>query len=131
MTAVLDAWDALDLEAALSDAARGLRCLGDDRPLDVRRADALGLLARPQRVLHLGQPAAGDTDADGQRKRSDSSVINSYVHTSRADLARFSPAQSGPPTVVEAGSDAVDSSGRARASISLRPAAPRTTPKSA
>ncbi len=62
VSAVLGAWDALDLDAALGDVARDLRASGDSRGVDLGRAEALGLLAHPQRVLDLGQ-AADDTDA--------------------------------------------------------------------
>ena len=110
MSAVLDAWDALDLDAALGDVARDLRALGDSRGVDLRRAEALGLLAHPQRVLDLGR-AADHTDAGsetgtgtgtevvstdamclrtsglgGAVEPTAGSVINLYVHTGLADL---------------------------------------------
>lgn len=50
VTARLDTLDALDLEASVGDLAGVLVRLGDDRPVDVRRATALGLLAHPQRA---------------------------------------------------------------------------------
>lgn len=62
LDAVLDVADALELEATLSELAAGLAAAGDTSPLDVRRAKALGLLARgevpkaPRRrrvVLHV------------------------------------------------------------------------------
>src|SRR4051794_40887646 len=49
----LDTLDALDLDHAVTDLAPTLGDLGDDRPLDIRRATALGLLANPQRALNL------------------------------------------------------------------------------
>lgn len=48
--AVLDAADALDLDAALADLASDLARAGDTDPLDVRRARAMGLLARGESV---------------------------------------------------------------------------------
>lgn len=59
MSAVLDAWDALDLDAAWSGVAADLRSLGDTREWDLRRAEALALLAHPQRVLGVGPDGAG------------------------------------------------------------------------
>ena len=61
MTARLDTLDALDLDGSLADLASTIGRLGDDRPLDLRRATALGMLAHPQRALAL---AHGDTDTD-------------------------------------------------------------------
>src|SRR3954451_7709548 len=53
VSARLDTLDALDLDNAVTDLATTMGTLGDDRPLDVRRATALGLLANPQRALDL------------------------------------------------------------------------------
>src|SRR3954451_8937368 len=53
LNARLDTLDALDLDNAVTDLATTMGTLGDDRPLDVRRATALGLLANPQRALDL------------------------------------------------------------------------------
>src|SRR4051794_12527834 len=53
LNARLDTLDALDLDNAVTDLATTLGTLGDDRPLGVRRATALGLLANPQRALDL------------------------------------------------------------------------------
>jgi len=50
LEAILDAADALDLDAALSDVAADLAKAGDTDPWDVRRAKALGLLARGEAV---------------------------------------------------------------------------------
>ncbi len=57
LTATLDTLDALDLEASVTHLAATMRRLGDDNSLGVRRAHALGLLARPQRALDLFAPA--------------------------------------------------------------------------
>jgi hypothetical protein len=63
LIARLDTLDALDLETAVGDLAAEMGRLGDDRPLEVRRATALGLLAHPQRALDLanGIPLTPDT----------------------------------------------------------------------
>jgi hypothetical protein len=53
MTARLDMLDALDLDGSLADLAATLGRLGDQRPLDQRRAAALAMLAHPRRVLAL------------------------------------------------------------------------------
>src|SRR3954454_6468193 len=65
LSARLDTLDALDLDNAVTDLATTMGTLGDDRPLDVRRATALGLLANPQRALDLFRhrtPALPDTN---------------------------------------------------------------------
>src|SRR3954451_8398435 len=57
----LDLADALDLEDAVRAGAEQLKALGNDDDLDVRRAAAVGMLARRQRVLEFD-----DTfDSDG------------------------------------------------------------------
>ena len=86
MTAVLDAWDALDLDAALSELAGTLARLGDTDPVDVRRAEALALLADPQRVLDLGR-SDGDP-APATRPRS--SEVTLYVHLGSPTWSRAS-----------------------------------------
>ncbi|SFB77732.1 HNH endonuclease [Nocardioides terrae] len=48
--AVLDVADALDLDTILAELAAELAAAGDTDPLDVRRAKALGLLARGEAV---------------------------------------------------------------------------------
>jgi hypothetical protein len=49
----LDTHDAEAFDAAVTHGAAALRRLGDDDPLDVRRARAVGVLADPQRALDL------------------------------------------------------------------------------
>jgi hypothetical protein len=49
----LDTHDAEAFDAAVTRGAAALRRLGDDDPLDVRRARAVGVLADPQRALDL------------------------------------------------------------------------------
>jgi len=54
--AELDIADALDLEAAVAVGADQRAAWGSPEPLDVRRAQAVGDLARRQLVLDLGHP---------------------------------------------------------------------------
>jgi hypothetical protein len=54
----LDLPDALDLEDALQRGAEQLKALGNHESLDVRRAAALGALARGQQVLEYESDAA-------------------------------------------------------------------------
>jgi hypothetical protein len=49
----LDLADALDLEDAIRAGAEQLKALGNDDPLDVRRAAALGVLARGQQAIEF------------------------------------------------------------------------------
>ncbi len=48
-----DAPDALRFNATIGGLATGLSTLGDTRPVDVRRAAAVGILANPQHALDL------------------------------------------------------------------------------
>jgi hypothetical protein len=61
LSATLDVLDALDLDRQITDLAADMKRLGDDAPLGVRRAHALGMLANPQHVLDV----FGDTEAHG------------------------------------------------------------------
>jgi 5-methylcytosine-specific restriction endonuclease McrA len=54
----LDLADALDLEDAIATGAAQLAALGNTDTLDVRRAAAVGILARGEQPLNLGAPAA-------------------------------------------------------------------------
>ena len=58
----LDAADALDLETALADRAHELKLLGSTDTLPVRRAAALGDLARLQSTLTLSETEGVDDD---------------------------------------------------------------------
>jgi hypothetical protein len=60
----LDLPDALDLEDALQRGAEQLKALGSTDTLDVRRAAALGALARGQQVLEF-QPTEGGPEDPG------------------------------------------------------------------
>jgi 5-methylcytosine-specific restriction endonuclease McrA len=61
VTGTLDLADALDLDAAVTQIATGLKECGSDATLDVRRAQAVGELARRQLAFDF-QPQAGKTD---------------------------------------------------------------------
>ena len=60
----LDLADALDLEDAIRTGADELKTLGSTDPLDVRRAAALGVLARGQHPLDLTAGAGESGHAD-------------------------------------------------------------------
>ena len=90
----LDAADALDLDAAVSAGAESLKALGSTEPLDVRRAQAVGALARRQLSLDLN--AGTDTELDPHAAtvepsdRSDEKAkprqVVLYVHLSEAAI---------------------------------------------
>ena len=88
----LDVADALDLDAAVSAGAESLKALGSTESLDVRRAQAVGALARRQLSLDLNADDADDVDGAG-RSASDRSArqhkprqVVLYVHLSDAAL---------------------------------------------
>jgi hypothetical protein len=98
----LDLADALDLEDALTAGAEQLRLLGSADSLDVRRAAALGALARGQHPLDL-QPAGPDpvggfetgarapsstTDTSGPTRQRE---IVLYVHLSQDAVRGHQP----------------------------------------
>jgi hypothetical protein len=62
--AELDIADALDLDHALAQGAATLKALGSEASLDVRRATALGELARTQTALDLASPIGGRATRD-------------------------------------------------------------------
>ena len=62
----LDALDAAAFDRAVSQTAEALRRLGDDDPLGVRRARAVGVLADPQRALRLLTTGADDGASSGR-----------------------------------------------------------------
>jgi hypothetical protein len=96
LTARLDTPDALDLQTTLTDLAGILARLGDTRPLDLRQATALGLLAHPQRALNLAHrtddPAATvpdtatDTVPDTATDTASDTVPETFLNGSRATL---------------------------------------------
>jgi len=61
VTGTLDLADALDLDKAVTQIATGLKECGSDASLDVRRAQAVGELARRQLAFDF-QPEDGTTD---------------------------------------------------------------------
>jgi len=78
----LDALDAEAFDAAVARAAESLRRLGDEDPLDVRRARAVGVLADPRRALDL---FAG---RDPGPRSLPSGVASLVLHLDAGDLDR-------------------------------------------
>lgn len=83
LDAVLDVADALELEGALQEIAADLAAAGDPDPLDVRRAKALGLLARGDVVRTGAADAATTTPTAMPRRRRD---VVLHVHLSELAL---------------------------------------------
>ena len=81
MCAVLDGMDALVLDETVTALAAQAGRLGDTSPLDHRRADALALLAKPQRALDL---FAGDLTA--LTGTTGGSAATLYVHVDADDV---------------------------------------------
>ncbi len=71
LTATLDTLDALDLHDTVTEMAATMGRLGDTSPMGVRRAHALGMLARPDRVLDLFGHHPGENPGDHPGARSD------------------------------------------------------------
>lgn len=87
----LDLADALDLEAAVAAGADQLARLGSTDGLDVRRAVAVGELARRQGALDL---AVEDSDSPPTRpasKRRTTRTVVLYVHLSDAAITGADP----------------------------------------
>ena len=85
----LDVADALDLDAAVSAGAQTLKALGSTESLDVRRAQAVGALARRQLAFDLSADKAdgvGDRPAGqaGQPRKPRQVVL--YVHLAEAAI---------------------------------------------
>ena len=70
----LDLADALDLDAAVAAGAQALKDLGSTDTLDVRRATAVGDLARRQLTLDLNPTPDADPDADDDRRTGDATT---------------------------------------------------------
>ncbi|UMG92988.1 HNH endonuclease signature motif containing protein [Nocardioides sp. TF02-7] len=91
---VLDTADAMDLERAVAAKAKELASLGDEDSLDVRRAKAVGEIARDQLTLDL----AGD-DADGDQPEHPRPVagrgIELFVHLTDTALSDDAAASEG------------------------------------
>ncbi len=79
LSALADTPDAAALDVALSGIAAVLADLGDEDPLQVRRARGLGVLADPQYALDLTRrdPA---TDAPRPRARRSTSPLHVHLH---------------------------------------------------
>ena len=84
----LDVADALDLDAAVTAGAEQLKALGSTDSLDVRRAAAVGELARHQQTLDLNADHGDDTDDGGSvaaaAPRRQARQVVLYVHLSDA-----------------------------------------------
>jgi hypothetical protein len=108
VTARLDTLDALDLQQSVADLATVMGRLGDTRPVDVRQAGALGMLAQPQRALDLvaGQPGAADQPALAEHVTSgglNGSRGTLYLHVSADDLATHLTTRAGGGSVERLG----------------------------
>ncbi len=84
----LDAADALDLETALQDRAHELKLLGSTDTLPVRRAAALGDLARLQSTLTLTDAECVDEDGKAVRLPERRAVVL-YAHVAQAAVTGF------------------------------------------
>lgn len=81
LTIIADTPDALAFEDTVADVAAGLGRLGDQDPLDVRRARAVGVLADPQRSLDLLSGGTDGDGADGPGRRPRSALLYLHVDT--------------------------------------------------
>src|SRR5215213_9719557 len=77
----LDLADALDLDAAVTAGARALKDLGSTQSLDVRRATAVGDLARRQLTLDLNTGTAEDPATDSDVATGDDRSLAGPVET--------------------------------------------------
>ena len=87
LEAEVDLADALDFDAALSRGAEDLKAAGCEQPLDVRRAMAVGEIARRQLALDVrsaagGGVSTGSTDDPATAARQ----VVLYVHLAEAAL---------------------------------------------
>lgn len=133
LDAELDIADALDLETAVAAGAGHRAAIGSTEPLDVRRAQAVGDLARRQLALDLDSDASQET-----RPRVKPRQVVIHVHLSAAALTGphadgtliWSAAMSWPPSSRSAAGAATprprSPSSRSSTSTSA-PRSPRTT----
>ena len=98
VTGCLDLADALDLENAVAREARNLALAGSDQPLDVRRSQALGILARTQTTLDLTNDTPGDSgchtvaeEVAQQPSRSTARQVVLNIHLTDTALAGTDP----------------------------------------
>ncbi len=92
LTARLDTLDAIDLENTIADLASTIGRLGDTRPVDIRRATALGMLADPQRTLHLvtgTTPDSPDREGTGADTSTGDSATADGGDVAPGQLARW------------------------------------------
>lgn len=82
----LDLADALDLDQAVADGAAQLKVLGCEEALDVRRAMAVGDLARRQLTLDLQPGETGDADQAPARKRKPTRPVTLFLHLHRSAI---------------------------------------------
>jgi hypothetical protein len=82
----LDIADALDLEAAVAAGAEHRGALGSTQPLDVRRAQALGDLARGQAALPLDPDLAPGEEQPATAPPVKPRQVIFYVHLTQAAL---------------------------------------------
>ena len=87
VAAELDIADALDLEAAVHAGAHQRAALGSTESLDVRRAQAIGDLARGQHALDLTGKPGNQSDTPPPPKAPPRQVVL-YLHLSHAALRR-------------------------------------------
>ena len=81
----LDVADALDLETAVSAGAESLKALGSTESLDVRRAQAVGALARRQLSLNLNA-GSDDRNQTEQALTLKPRQVVLYVHLAEAAI---------------------------------------------
>src|SRR5215207_9714618 len=86
----LDLADALDLDAAVAAGAQALRDLGSTQSLDVRRATAVGDLARRQLTLDLNPTPAAPSGTAKRATRKPRRVVL-YVHLADAAVVPGAP----------------------------------------
>jgi hypothetical protein len=116
LTAEMDLSDAKDLATAVSATADQLGRLGDESPLDTRRARALGLLAHPQRVLDLFSQSSGDAERGPSRPSSGlaawatgtTTAATLFVHVTSEDLRAWQHGESAPGTFEKLGTASLD-----------------------
>ena len=89
----LDVADALDLDAAVSAGAQSLKALGSTESLDVRRAQAVGALARRQLSLDLNANPDSDTTDDSERPEQGNAAAQAAASRGRWCSTSTSPKQ--------------------------------------
>jgi hypothetical protein len=93
----LDLADALDLEDAVRAGAAQLTALGSLDTLDVRRAAAVGILARGEQPLNLSDPEAATPDGEPVQtpgtslRRPHAREVVLYVHLSEQAIRSHDP----------------------------------------